>query len=78
MFLTRSKLDPSVAEGQLYRRSRPGSAVETARVISVRADEAGIPHVRFALQAERPDSSEEQRTLALASFAALFPERVRA
>ncbi len=78
MFLTRSKFDVPVTEGQLYRRSRPGLAVETAQVLSVRPDEAGIPHVRFALQAERPDSSRELRTLALASFAQMFPERVPA
>jgi hypothetical protein len=78
MFMTRSKLDVSVTEGQLYRRCRPGQAVETARVLSVRSDVLGIPHVRFALVAERHDACQELRTLALASFAQMFPERVSA
>ena len=75
MFMKRSKSADPVSEGQLYRRCRPGQT-ETARVLSVRADDAGIPHVRYALQVDRPDTAEELRTLALASFSQLFPERV--
>ncbi|WP_207478852.1 hypothetical protein [Arenibaculum pallidiluteum] len=77
MFLKRSKENDAVAEGQIYRRYRPGQT-ETARVISIRPDEAGIPHVRYALQFDRPDTTEELRTLALTSFSQLFPERVPA
>ncbi|HSK39954.1 MAG TPA: hypothetical protein VK943_09310 [Arenibaculum sp.] len=65
-----------MSEGSVYRRTHFGQVVETARVLSVAADGAGIPHVRYTVHYEKCETSDELRTLALSSFAALFGERV--
>ena len=68
-----------LSEGARFRRSRGHDVIETARVIKIVSDPAGIPHVRFSLQiAGSGDVSEEQRTLALNSFTTLYREPVSA
>ncbi len=68
-----------VEAGHLYRRVRSGRVEETAQVVSVASDRAGIPHVRFLLIFGRPHrrgEPAEERTLALSTFLELYPERV--
>jgi hypothetical protein len=78
MFLKRTKVVRPIAEGAVFRRTVYGRIVETARVLSVTPDGAGIPHVQFSLQADLPDAMEEMRTLALSTFFETFRERVGA
>ena len=73
------KRPEAVEAGHLYRRIRSGRVEETARVMSISSDRAGIPHVRFLLMFGRPDrrgEPAEERTLALSAFMELYPERV--
>ena len=68
-----------VEAGHLYRRARSGRLEETAHVLSIASDRAGIPHVRFLLMFGRParrGEPAEERTLALSAFMELYPERV--
>ena len=57
-----------VEAGHVYRSSPGGRVQETARVMAITADKAGIPHVRYHLSFGRPDQrfrlllpTEEQR-----------------
>lgn len=76
MFFRRAKSERHVTPGAVFRRICDNRTVETAHVLAVASDGAGIPHVRFSLQSERVETGREQRTLALSSFAELFHERV--
>ena len=68
---------PTVRQGASYCRSRGADVVETARILAVKDDPLGIPHVRFALRiAGKGEIAEEQRTLALACFTTLYPEPI--
>lgn len=69
-----------VEVGSVYRRTGPGDLVETARVLSVSPDAAGIPHVRYEVSIKRPAFAEmeDRRTLNLESFAERFAERIEA
>lgn len=67
-----------VAAGSVYRRVVAGQTLDTAEVLALATDSAGIPHVRFTLHHERSEWPDEPRTLALAAFRARFPERVTA
>lgn len=61
-----------VREGSVFHVARPGNLVETATVMSVNADSAGIPHVRFRFSIGRSDNQvfeEGPRVLALSCFA---------
>ena len=68
--------NPDVTTGALYGRSDGGKVVETARVLSISFDVAGIPHVRFSLHHERSEASDELRILCLRSFQEQFRERL--
>ena len=76
-FLSRRTEAPEVNQGSRFRRRRPYEIVETANVISVAKDAAGIVHVRFNLRIAGPRTvDEEQRTLSLEYFHRLYREAV--
>jgi hypothetical protein len=53
--------------------------VETATVLGLREDLAGIPHVQFKIAIECSDATcfeEASRILAIEAFLAAYPERV--
>jgi hypothetical protein len=63
----------------MFRRLRAPEIVETAQILDVSPDSAGIMHVRFRLKISGPRFAEEdQRTLALESFRTLYSEAVPA
>lgn len=79
MFIRRSPKAPEVTAGDTYCRSRPDNTVETAKVIAIRPDLAGIPHVRFNLHIEAGKHiMDEERTLSLSCFSESFKDRVPA
>ena len=62
-----------------FRRAGRFDVIETAKIIAVWTDSAGIPHVRFNVRITAPRPMlEEQRTLSLESFRRLYPEPVAA
>ncbi len=75
MFLKRRKAEREVSEGDVFRRTTRGPAAETARVLCVHEDGMGILHVRFSTHPDRPEGAACVRTLSLASFRSLYPER---
>ena len=78
MFLKRHKM-PEIATGATYSRPRPDNVLETAKVIAIRPDLAGIPHVRFNLHIQAGKHvMDEERTLSVYSFSESFKERVSA
>jgi len=64
-----------VATGAVYRRTVAGKVVDTAQVLALSEDCAGIRHVRFSVHHERTEAADELRTLALAAFREIFTER---
>lgn len=76
MIFRRERPEDSVTVGAVFRRLSAGEVMETAKVLSIARDPAGIPHVRYAVHYDRVDTAQELRTLALTSFNALFRERV--
>ncbi|HET8729342.1 MAG TPA: hypothetical protein VFO41_17710 [Alphaproteobacteria bacterium] len=73
------KRNETISAGAQFRRTMPSKASEIAQVVAVSSDRTGIPHVRFRLRVERPDRPAVQsaeRTLSLAAFKQLFPERL--
>ena len=76
-FLSRRTKVPEVNQGALFRRRRDHEIVETANVIAVTPDAAGIVHVQFNLRISGPRTvDEEQRTLSLEYFHRLYREAV--
>jgi hypothetical protein len=76
-FLSRRAQVPEVNRGAMFRRRRDHEIVETANVISVAPDAAGIVHVQFNLKISGPRTvDEEQRTLSLEYFHRLYREAV--
>jgi hypothetical protein len=76
-FLSRKAPAPNVDRGSSFRRRRDHEIVETARVISVTTDAAGIVHVQFNLRIAGPRIvDEEQRTLSLEYFHQLYREPI--
>ena len=70
---------PSLCQGASFRRSRGSQVIETAKIIAVTSDPAGIPHVRFNLRiAGLSEVAEEERTLALDWFKTLYREPISA
>lgn len=72
MFARTSDRLQGIQPGTTFRRMHPYNVVETAHIVAVSNDDAGIPHVRFNLRYQHPartNSDVEQRTLALKSFA---------
>jgi hypothetical protein len=78
-FWSRRSPVPDVNHGSSYLRRRDGDLIETAKVIAVSPDAAGIVHVHFNLKISGPRiSEEEQRTLSLEYFHRLYGEAVTA
>ncbi|HEX4504309.1 MAG TPA: hypothetical protein VH722_01160 [Alphaproteobacteria bacterium] len=76
-FLSRRTQVPEVNQGALFHRRRDHEIVETANVIAVTPDAAGIIHVQFNLRISGPRTvDEEQRTLSLEYFHRLYREAV--
>jgi hypothetical protein len=76
-FLSRRTQVPEVNQGSRFSRRRDHEIVETANVISVAPDAAGIVHVRFNLRIAGPRTVDtEQRTLSLEYFHRLYREAV--
>jgi hypothetical protein len=76
-FKSRPSPSMNIGYGAMFRRLRAPEIVETAHIIEVSPDSAGIMHVRFNLQISGPRYSEEdQRTLALESFRSLYRDAV--
>jgi hypothetical protein len=70
---------PHIEPGAVFRRVRPNNLIETARVLAVTTDDAGIPHVRVDIEIDGPayaQISRGQRLLAVAAFAQDYPEQV--
>ena len=72
---------PGALPGRMYRHTgAAGRVVRIAKVIDVRPDITGIPHVRFELRIgrdlDRPVCYEESRVLSLDTFVSLFREAV--
>jgi hypothetical protein len=69
---------PEVRPGRVYRYTGGDNVVRIAKVIDVRADTMGIPHVRFEVRVGRglgrPTYLEESRTLTLEAFVSQFRE----
>jgi hypothetical protein len=76
-FLSRGTKTPVVNQGASFRRRRDHEIVETANVIAVTPDAAGIVHVQFNLRISGPRTvDQEQRTLSLEYFHRLYREAV--
>jgi hypothetical protein len=70
---------PHIEPGAVFRRVRPHNLVETARVLAVTTDDAGIPHVRVDIRIDGPAYAQGgcgQRLLSVATFAQDYPEQV--
>jgi hypothetical protein len=66
---------PNIDNGASFHRRRDHEIVETAKVIDVSPDAAGILHVRFNLKMSSPRMADEaQRTLSLEYFRSLYRE----
>jgi len=77
--LTRRSVPSEVKPGDSYRRRQGNHVAETATVLAIRPDLAGIPHVLFKLAFECSDSNcfeDGSRILSLNSFLDVYRERV--
>jgi hypothetical protein len=77
---SRSAQDRDIKPGDRYRRRLDGHLAETATVLGLRPDFAGIPHVHFAVSVWSAAEQRERdtRVLALRSFLDTYRERVPA
>jgi hypothetical protein len=64
----------AVREGMSFARMISANVTETARVLEVVADSAGIPHIRFSVEVRDQNGlhDEGSRVLAQSSFLALY------
>ena len=67
-----------IQAGNVFRCPHTGPVVETAKVLSVRSDSYGIPHVTYQVRIRRAnhDVQDGPRLLALKSFTERYTERV--
>ena len=80
-FVKKCERGPELQPGATFRNVRPGNLVETAKVLAVKADDQGIPHVRFdmtVVTASKIQLVEGRRILSVASFTQQFPEQALA
>jgi len=80
-FVKKCEQGPELEPGATFRNVRPGNLVETAKVLAIKADDQGIPHVRFDVTVDTASKIrlvEGRRILSLASFTQQFRERVLA
>ena len=82
MFIKRGRRVEFVKCGSLFHRAHADKSVETVRIIGMRTDGHGIPHVRYEVSVARrqiPTSYfEGPRTLALQTFTDTYRERLPA
>ncbi len=79
LFRREAPQNTTLSEGASFRRSRGTDIIETAEILKITSDSAGIPHVRFNLRISGPSLvSEEQRTLAVDWFRTLYREPITA
>lgn len=81
IFLKRGGAFEYIKAGQRFRRRGAGHLVETARVLAICSDGAGIPHVRYQVRIERPQLrpvEDGPRILNLRSFIERYRERAGA
>lgn len=66
-----------IEAGNIFRCPHAGTIIETARVLSVRTDSYGIPHVTYQVRIRRANRDVEDgpRMLALTSFTERYTER---
>ncbi len=71
---------PGALPGRMYRLAGAGHIVRIAKVIDVRPDTMGIPHVHFELRIgcgfDLPARMEETRVLTVETFVSLFREPI--
>lgn len=74
MFTKRKSSPDVIREGAVYQRKNDGRVVETAKVVALYDDRAGIPHVRFELSYQRATRTDFEglRVLARDVFAELY------
>jgi len=73
--------ESGLVPGAVFRKVRSDHVIETATVLAVLRDGAGVPHVRYDVTFHTPARvpySEDRRLLSLASFTEYFRERVPA
>ena len=63
-----------VREGMFFARLLAANVTETARVLEVITDTAGIPHIRYSVEVRDPSGEHDEgsRVLAQSSFLALY------
>lgn len=77
MSIWKSRKAQDIVEGSAYCRSHPDYVVETARVLAIRQDSLGIPHVRYMVSYQRRTQKvleDGPRILSLAAFASHYCE----
>jgi hypothetical protein len=77
--LIRRPAKTDVQRGYTYKRDLPGGSItEKVRVLDLKPDGAGIPHVKFEVTFERRMERLQtaMRVLALQSFVESYPHRV--
>ena len=76
MFFRRTKPSVPIEAGQSFLRRRNDDFVEVARVLGVSPDSFGIPHVRYELTVEKPQSHgiyiAGTKVLSVSAFAATY------
>lgn len=80
MFFKRRKSGEPVTIGRSFQRQRPDRTLEIAAVTEISPDGFGIPHVRYELTVEKPQSGglylAGTKVLSLTAFAAAYNEPV--
>jgi hypothetical protein len=80
MFFKRRKRDEPIAIGRSFQRKRSDRALEIAAVTEISPDGFGIPHVRYELTVEKPQSGglymAGTKVLSLSAFEAAYNEPV--
>ncbi|MEI8393090.1 MAG: hypothetical protein WCF85_00040 [Rhodospirillaceae bacterium] len=75
MWFMKRKSDESISTDAVYRRVVNGRVVDTAKILGLSRNSAGIPHVRFNVHHERSEAPDELRTLAVGAFRETFSEQ---
>lgn len=68
------EMSREVREGMTFARMISANVTETARVLEVVTDSAGIPHIRYSVEVRDPSGlhDEGSRVLAQSSFLAMY------
>ena len=78
MFFRKSVRADDVSVGKSFQRRRGDDAVERAEVLGIAPDAFGIPHVRYELTVEKPQSHRlypaGTKVLSLIAFSEAYQE----